>query len=95
MSPSMNQVVPDQTSSTSRSAVWHPHHRRRDRRAEDPGHGGNGALLGRPGPDRRLKPVLREDSPDAAVQDLRATLNKLSAKGMPSQQKIAMDGISG
>ena len=24
MSPSMNQVVPDQTSSTSRSAVWHP-----------------------------------------------------------------------
>jgi peptidoglycan hydrolase-like protein with peptidoglycan-binding domain len=41
------------------------------------------------------QPVLREGSRGAAVQDWQATLNKLTAKGMPSQATIAADGIFG
>jgi peptidoglycan hydrolase-like protein with peptidoglycan-binding domain len=41
------------------------------------------------------QPVLREGSRGAAVTEWQSTLNKLAAKGMPSQPKIAADGIFG
>lgn len=41
------------------------------------------------------QPLLREGSRGAAVSDWQATLNKLAAKGMPSQAKVAVDGIFG
>jgi peptidoglycan hydrolase-like protein with peptidoglycan-binding domain len=41
------------------------------------------------------QPLLREGSRGAAVSDWQATLNKLAAKGMPAQAKVAVDGIFG
>jgi peptidoglycan hydrolase-like protein with peptidoglycan-binding domain len=46
-------------------------------------------------PAAASQPLLREGSRGAAVTDWQATLNKLAAKGMPSQPKIAADGIFG
>lgn len=41
------------------------------------------------------QPLLREGSRGAAVTDWQTTLNKLAAKGTPSQAKITADGIFG
>jgi peptidoglycan hydrolase-like protein with peptidoglycan-binding domain len=41
------------------------------------------------------QPLLQEGSRGSAVQDWQAMLNKLAAKGMPSQAQIAQDGIFG
>jgi zinc D-Ala-D-Ala carboxypeptidase len=41
------------------------------------------------------QPLLREGSQGAAVSDWQSTLNKLVAKGTPTQPKVAVDGIFG
>jgi len=46
-------------------------------------------------PNPHVKPVLHHGSQGAAVSDWQSTLNKLAAKGTPSQAKVAVDGIFG
>ena len=46
-------------------------------------------------PNPHLKPVLRQGSVGAAVQDWQATLNKLAAASKPGQAAIPADGIFG